>query len=144
MAAGPSSKVLDKAVEDVVRRPVGRPSGEPKDLDHNLRYRRVTWDADRRVVAKWHGSWVSFFRARSSFRRTCRGGRRRWWDPTTGGCVGAVDKGGQERREVDAAVLPGVQGQLGAAAIDAEIPPQSWQKSRKAVDLSDSVASSEG
>ena len=52
----PGNKVLYKAVNHLLRRPVGRPSREPKVLYHSFRYRAASWQVDRRVVAKveWH------------------------------------------------------------------------------------------
>jgi hypothetical protein len=52
----PGNKVLYEAVNHLLRRPVGRPSREPKVLYHSFRYRAASWQRARRVVAKveWH------------------------------------------------------------------------------------------
>ena len=52
----PGNKVLYEAVNHLLRRPVGRPSREPKVLYHSFRYKAASWQVDRRVVAKveWH------------------------------------------------------------------------------------------
>jgi hypothetical protein len=52
----PANKVLYEAVNHLLRRPVGRPSREPKVLYHSFRYRAGSWQKTRRVVAKveWH------------------------------------------------------------------------------------------
>jgi len=52
----PGNKVLYDAVEHLTKRPVGRPSREPKVFYHSFRYQAGSWDVDRRVVAKieWH------------------------------------------------------------------------------------------
>ena len=52
----PGNKVLHKAVNHLLRRPVGRPSHEPRVFYHSFRYRAASWQVDRRLVAKveWH------------------------------------------------------------------------------------------
>jgi len=52
----PANKVLSKAIRHLLRRPVGRPSREPKVFYHSFRYRAASWGVSRRVVAKveWH------------------------------------------------------------------------------------------
>jgi len=52
----PGNKVLHKAVNHLLRRPVGRPSHKPKVFYHSFRYRAASWQRARRVVAKvqWH------------------------------------------------------------------------------------------
>jgi hypothetical protein len=52
----PGNKVLYEAVNHLLRRPVGRPSREPKVLYHSFRYKAASWQVHRRVVAKveWH------------------------------------------------------------------------------------------
>lgn len=52
----PGNKVLYEAVEHLLKRPVGRPSREPKVFYHSFRYRAGTWQKAHRVVAKveWH------------------------------------------------------------------------------------------
>ena len=48
--------LLMKEVEHLMKRPVGRPSYEPKVFYHSFQYRASSWDISRRVVAKveWH------------------------------------------------------------------------------------------
>ena len=48
----PGNKVLYRAVEHLLKRPVGRPSREPKVFYHSFRYQAGSWQEDRRVVAK--------------------------------------------------------------------------------------------
>jgi hypothetical protein len=48
----PGNKVLYRAVEHLLKRPVGRPSREPKITYHSFRYAAGTWEEERRVVAK--------------------------------------------------------------------------------------------
>jgi len=52
----PGNNVLYEAVNHLLRRPVGRPSREPKVLYHSFRYQARSWQKTRRVVAKveWH------------------------------------------------------------------------------------------
>ena len=52
----PGNKVLYEAVNHLLRRPVGRPSREPKVFYHSFRYQAGSWQKTRRVVAKveWH------------------------------------------------------------------------------------------
>ncbi len=47
-----SNPVLDRKIGHGLTRPVGRPSGKPKFVDHRFRYRAGSWDRDRRVVAQ--------------------------------------------------------------------------------------------
>jgi hypothetical protein len=48
--------VLERKIAGWLKRPVGRPSREPKVFYYNLRYRAGSWDQARRVVFKiaWH------------------------------------------------------------------------------------------
>ena len=48
----PGNKVLYRAVEHLLKRPVGSPSREPKITYHGFRYTAGTWEEERRVVAK--------------------------------------------------------------------------------------------
>ncbi len=48
----PGNKVLYRAVEHLLKRPVGSPSREPKITYHGFRYAAGTWEEERRVVAK--------------------------------------------------------------------------------------------
>jgi hypothetical protein len=48
--------VLTRAIEHLLKRPVGRPSYRPKVFYHSFMYRAGSWDRERRIVAKveWH------------------------------------------------------------------------------------------
>jgi len=52
----PSNDVLQREIQHLMTRPVGRPPGKPIVLFHDFYYRAATWDKARRVVAKveWH------------------------------------------------------------------------------------------
>jgi len=52
----PGNKVLYEAVKHLLKRPVGRPSREPKVFYHSFQYLAGSWKKTRRVVAKveWH------------------------------------------------------------------------------------------
>ncbi len=51
-----SNAVLERNIEHLLTRPVGRPSYRPKVFYHSFRYQAASWDRPRRVVAKveWH------------------------------------------------------------------------------------------
>ena len=51
-----SNAVLEREVEHLLTRPVGRPSHKPKVFYHSFRYQAKSWQRARRVVAKieWH------------------------------------------------------------------------------------------
>src|ERR687894_920962 len=51
-----ANAVLERNIVHLLKRPVGRPSKEPKVFYHSFRYRAKSWDRARRVVAKveWH------------------------------------------------------------------------------------------
>jgi hypothetical protein len=51
-----ANAVLERHIAHLLRRPVGRPSKEPKVLYHSFRYQAKSWDRSRRVVVKieWH------------------------------------------------------------------------------------------
>jgi hypothetical protein len=51
-----ANAVLERKIAHLLKRPVGRPSHEPKAFYHSFRYRAGLWDCVRRVVAKveWH------------------------------------------------------------------------------------------
>jgi hypothetical protein len=51
-----ANAVLERAIEHLLTRPVGRPSHKPKVFYHSFRYQAGSWDQPRRVVAKveWH------------------------------------------------------------------------------------------
>ena len=48
--------ILDKKIEDLMTRPVGRPPRKPIVRYHSFQYRAASWDKSRRVIAKveWH------------------------------------------------------------------------------------------
>jgi hypothetical protein len=48
--------VLERKIAHLLKRPVGRPSHQPKRFYASFRYRAGSWDQARRVVAKveWH------------------------------------------------------------------------------------------
>jgi hypothetical protein len=50
------NQILDKKIEHMLTRPVGRPPKKPVVLYHSFRYQAASWDIARRVVAKieWH------------------------------------------------------------------------------------------
>jgi hypothetical protein len=52
----PSNDVLQREIEPLLTRPVGRPSNAPVVRYHDFRYRADSWSRPRRVVAKveWH------------------------------------------------------------------------------------------
>ena len=51
-----ANQILDKKIEHMLTRPVGRPPKKPVVLNHSFRYQAASWDISRRVVAKieWH------------------------------------------------------------------------------------------
>jgi len=51
-----SNAVLERAIEHLLTRPVGRPSHKPKVFYHSFQYQAKSWQRARRVVAKieWH------------------------------------------------------------------------------------------
>ena len=84
----------------------------------SFRYRAGSWDQARRVVAKveWHAGElfprVGFIVTNLKAADEARGPLLQ-----PNGHGGTVDQGGQERRQVDEAVVPAVQGQRDAAAV---------------------------
>jgi hypothetical protein len=48
--------VLEREIEHLLKRPVGRPSRKPKVFYHSFQYQAKSWHQPRRVVAKieWH------------------------------------------------------------------------------------------
>ena len=52
----PANKVLQREIEHLLTRPVGRPPNKPIIWYESFSYRAATWDRARRVVAKveWH------------------------------------------------------------------------------------------
>ena len=51
-----SNAVLEREIEHLLTRPVGRPSHKPKVFYHSFQYQAKSWQRSRRVVAKveWH------------------------------------------------------------------------------------------
>ncbi len=51
-----SNPRLDKEIEHMMTRPVGRPPAKPQVFYHDFSYRAASWDRSRRVIAKveWH------------------------------------------------------------------------------------------
>jgi len=51
-----ANAVLEREIEHLLTRPVGRPSRKPKVFYHNFQYQAKSWHQPRRVVAKveWH------------------------------------------------------------------------------------------
>jgi Transposase DDE domain group 1 len=51
-----ANAVLEREIEHLLTRPVGRPSHKPKVFYHSFRYQAKSWQRQRRVVAKveWH------------------------------------------------------------------------------------------
>jgi hypothetical protein len=51
-----ANAVLERAIEHLLTRPVGRPSHKPKVFYHSFQYQAKSWQQSRRVVAKveWH------------------------------------------------------------------------------------------
>jgi len=52
----PSNEVLEREIQHLLKRPVGRPPRKPIIWYHDFRYQAGSWDRPRRVVAKveWH------------------------------------------------------------------------------------------
>jgi hypothetical protein len=51
-----ANAVLEREIEHLLKRPVGRPSRKPKVFYYSFQYQAKSWDRSRRVVAKveWH------------------------------------------------------------------------------------------
>jgi hypothetical protein len=96
----------------LLKRPVGRPSRQPKKFYASFRYQAKSRVCARWVVAKveWHAGElfprVGFLvtNLKWSTKRVVRF-YNRW------GCSGAMDKRGEKCGEVDQAVVPAFQGQ---------------------------------
>jgi len=52
----PANENLQREIEHLLTRPVGRPSKQPKVFYHSFSYQAMSWDQPRRIVAKveWH------------------------------------------------------------------------------------------
>ena len=61
-----ANAVLERKIAHWLKRPVGRPSRQPKVFYYNLRYRAGSWDCARRVVVKVKGTPGSCSRAWAS------------------------------------------------------------------------------
>jgi hypothetical protein len=111
-----ANAVLERHIAHLLKRPVGRPSKKPKVFYHGFRYRAKSWDCVRRVVAKveWHAGEL-FPRLGFVVTNLKRDPKRviKFYN----GHGGTVDQRGEERPEVDAAVVPAVPGQPGAAPV---------------------------
>ena len=112
-----ANAVLEREIEHLLTRPVGRPSRKPKVFYHSFQYQAKFWQRSRRVVAK----------GRMAYRRVvpaCRIHRdqleqalkERGQVLQRSRYGGAVDQRRKECREMDEALLPYVQGQSDAAA----------------------------
>jgi len=51
-----ANTVLERNIEHLLKRPVGRPSRKPKVFYHTFQYQAESWKRSRRVVVKmeWH------------------------------------------------------------------------------------------
>jgi hypothetical protein len=51
-----ANAVLEREIEHLLTRPVGRPADKPKVFSHSFQYQAKSWSRSRRVVAKveWH------------------------------------------------------------------------------------------
>jgi len=47
-----ANAVLEREIEHLLNRPVGRPSHQPKVFYHSFQYQAKSWEQSRRVVAK--------------------------------------------------------------------------------------------
>ena len=106
----PSNDVLEREVQHLMKRPVGRPPKKPVVKYHDFSYQAGSWDRPRRVVAKveWHRGEL-FPRGglcRHQHVRQTRGGGAFLQRARDGG---AVDQRGQVRPQLDSAVMPQVR-----------------------------------
>ena len=120
----------DRASADAPGRPPSEQAGGRIYAASSTRPK--SWDKPRRVVAKveWHQGELF---PRVGFIVTNLCGRRSRWSVLQRSRHGrAVDQGGQERGEVDAAVVPRLHGQPGAAAAvrpgvqPGQLPADGW------------------
>ena len=113
----PGNDVLERAIEPLLTRPVGRPPNLPLVFYYGFSYQAASWRRPRRVVAKveWHAGElfprVGFIV--TNLRRAPRDVVRFY---NQRGTAEQWDQGGQERGEVDAIVLPRLRGQPGPSA----------------------------
>jgi hypothetical protein len=111
-----ANAVLERNIAHLLKRPVGRPSKTPKVFSHSFRYQAKSWDRARRVVAKveWHVGEL-FPRVGFVVTNLRRSPKRVIKFYNGRGTAEQGIKGGQERPEVDAAIVLSVQGQSGPA-----------------------------
>ena len=112
----PANQILQDRIGYLLKRPVGRPPNEVRRFYANFTYQAGSWTKPRRVIAKveWHPGElyprVGFIVTNMS--RPGRAGRRLLQQARH---VRAMDQGRQGRDQVDAAVMPDVRRQRGAA-----------------------------
>ena len=124
---------LEREIEPLLTRPVGRPSNAPVVWYARLPVSGGELGPARRVVAKveWHKG--ELFPRVGFIVTNLAGAPNGWCGSTTSGHGGTVDQGRQERGEVDAAVLPRLRGQPGAAAAvcpgvqPGQLPAAGWR-----------------
>ena len=103
----PPMRSWHREIEHLMTRPVGRPPKTPIVLYHEFEYQAATWSRKRRVIAKveWHRGElfprVGFIVTNLS--RTMKNVVRFY---NHRGTAEQMIKEGQERGELDAAVLP--------------------------------------
>ena len=103
----PANRVLQDRVGYLLKRPVGRPPHEVRRSFANFSYQAQSWKKPRRVVAKVEGHPSELLPACRLHRHqpgAAGRARRRLLQPARHG--GAIHKGGQERDQMDAAVVP--------------------------------------
>src|SRR5215204_3504338 len=106
----PANAVLQRRIAHLLARPVGRPPQEVRRVYASFRYQAQTWNCSRRVVAKvaWYPGEL-YPRVGFLVTNLCRPAERVVAFYNQRGTTrhgGAVDPSGQERREVDAPVVP--------------------------------------
>jgi Transposase DDE domain group 1 len=107
----PANDVLERAIEDLLVRPPGRPSRAPLVHYRSFQYRAASWDRPRRVIAKveHHLGTLSSGGLHRHHPDPDEPGRRPLLQPARDG--GAVDQGGQGSHPLDPPLLPSVPGQ---------------------------------
>ena len=134
----PANQVLQRRIEHLLTRPVGRPPKKPIVSYASFRYQAKGWTQARRVVAKveWHQGElyprVGFIV--TNLTRPQRAGGEVLQRPRH---RRAVDQGRQERAPLDAAVLPCLPAQRGAAPAPRarlqprQLPAHAWPCPRR-------------
>jgi Transposase DDE domain group 1 len=112
----PANSVLQERIGWLLKRPVSRPPHEVRRYDASFSYQAGSWTEPLRVVAKveWHPSELyprGGFIVTNMMRPAERGVA---FDNS--GAGGAAHPGRQERRHLDAAIVPLLRRQLRAAA----------------------------